>query len=369
MATTGRTSDYDDELLGPPADDDLIDVSVLVSTGPDVWVSTKMRYAVIKGASSSIPENVIAIGNAAGDGIEDSNGAIVDYGGSDLYFTHVDDIADGNGYMIFRGGGGGGNTWLNSPASSSLQFAVGGSVKMVIRDGVGAGVSVGSQTVGDTFAVGLLTTDTGAGARTHIKGLGDTSATDGLTVSSFSGDDNHSFQVRDDGKVFLLNGDGVNEFSTDGTLAGDSDDAVPTEKAVKTYVDAQSGGGWLGSETRIKIAPWDIVSYNDKDGVSIQDDGGVVNDAAAKITTMVTGVFIPTGYTATGFMINASANIAIELFESQINDSTAVSRGSGNANTEVNITNVNSTITNYLSIIIVEAGNDIQGGYVVIQEI
>lgn len=31
----------------------------------------------------------------------------------------------------------------------------------------------------------------------------------------------------------------IDEFSTDGTLAGDSDDAVPTEKAVKTYVDAQ----------------------------------------------------------------------------------------------------------------------------------
>lgn len=29
----------------------------------------------------------------------------------------------------------------------------------------------------------------------------------------------------------------VNEFSTDGTLGGNSDDAVPTEKAVKTYVD------------------------------------------------------------------------------------------------------------------------------------
>ena len=35
----------------------------------------------------------------------------------------------------------------------------------------------------------------------------------------------------------LPNGTNINEFSTDGTLAGDSDDAVPTEKAVKTYVD------------------------------------------------------------------------------------------------------------------------------------
>lgn len=33
----------------------------------------------------------------------------------------------------------------------------------------------------------------------------------------------------------------VNEISTDGTLAGDSDSAIPTEKAVKAYVDANSG--------------------------------------------------------------------------------------------------------------------------------
>lgn len=36
----------------------------------------------------------------------------------------------------------------------------------------------------------------------------------------------------------LASGASVNEFSTDDTLAGNSDDAVPTEKAVKTYVDA-----------------------------------------------------------------------------------------------------------------------------------
>ena len=43
------------------------------------------------------------------------------------------------------------------------------------------------------------------------------------------------------GDVSLRNGTGINEFSIDGTLAGNSDDAVPTEKAVKTYVDAQLG--------------------------------------------------------------------------------------------------------------------------------
>jgi len=35
-------------------------------------------------------------------------------------------------------------------------------------------------------------------------------------------------------------GTNVNEFSVDGTLSGDSDDVVPTEKAVKTYVDNSS---------------------------------------------------------------------------------------------------------------------------------
>lgn len=36
----------------------------------------------------------------------------------------------------------------------------------------------------------------------------------------------------------LFLGTNVNEFSIDGTLSGNSDDAVPTEQAVKTYVDA-----------------------------------------------------------------------------------------------------------------------------------
>jgi hypothetical protein len=38
----------------------------------------------------------------------------------------------------------------------------------------------------------------------------------------------------------LANGVAIDEFSTDGTLAGNSDVAVPTEKAVKTYVDANA---------------------------------------------------------------------------------------------------------------------------------
>lgn len=39
------------------------------------------------------------------------------------------------------------------------------------------------------------------------------------------------------GDVFLRNGTGINEFSTDGLMAGDSDSAVPTERAVKQFVE------------------------------------------------------------------------------------------------------------------------------------
>ncbi|MBM1105393.1 hypothetical protein JQC67_04485 [Aurantibacter crassamenti] len=44
----------------------------------------------------------------------------------------------------------------------------------------------------------------------------------------------------------LLNGAAINEFSTDITLGGNSDNIVPTQKAIKTYVDGklgESGGG------------------------------------------------------------------------------------------------------------------------------
>ena len=37
--------------------------------------------------------------------------------------------------------------------------------------------------------------------------------------------------------ALTLGGNAVNEFSVDGTLSGNSDLAVPTEKAVKSYVD------------------------------------------------------------------------------------------------------------------------------------
>lgn len=44
--------------------------------------------------------------------------------------------------------------------------------------------------------------------------------------------------------LYVPNGTGINEFSIDGTFAGNSDDALPTEKAVKTYSDNISAASW-----------------------------------------------------------------------------------------------------------------------------
>ncbi len=41
----------------------------------------------------------------------------------------------------------------------------------------------------------------------------------------------------------LAEGAAISEFSTDGTLAANSDEIVPTQRAIKTYVDSHAGGG------------------------------------------------------------------------------------------------------------------------------
>jgi hypothetical protein len=62
----------------------------------------------------------------------------------------------------------------------------------------------------------------------------------------------------------------INEFSTDGTLAGNSDTALPTEKAVKTYVDTKAiKGNELKDDpaptlaANLDTAGFEIVNSND----------------------------------------------------------------------------------------------------------
>lgn len=54
----------------------------------------------------------------------------------------------------------------------------------------------------------------------------------------------------------------INEFSTDDTMAGDSDDAVPTEKAVKAFVDNQIGGLGSAAFEDVGVAPNNVVQLD-----------------------------------------------------------------------------------------------------------
>jgi len=60
----------------------------------------------------------------------------------------------------------------------------------------------------------------------------------------------------------------IDEFSTDGTLTGNSDSALPTEKAVKTYVDAAGGGisyEIISGNTTAEAAKGYLIDASDND--------------------------------------------------------------------------------------------------------
>ena len=57
-------------------------------------------------------------------------------------------------------------------------------------------------------------------------------------------------------------GQTVDEISIDGTLADDSDTAIPTEKAVKTYVDAQVSGGGASASSILTADNQDNTAYS-----------------------------------------------------------------------------------------------------------
>ena len=95
----------------------------------------------------------------------------------------------------------------------------------------------------------------------------------------------------------LRTGGAVNEFSTDGTFAGNSDTAVPTEKAIKTYVDAQSGGmnnniiinafriAINGSLTQFNMIDGVVDEYQDESGVDTGSSTNEIYDAGDNFYT------------------------------------------------------------------------------------
>jgi hypothetical protein len=120
----------------------------------------------------------------------------------------------------------------------------------------------------------------------------------------------------------------INEFSTDGTMADNSDVALPTEKAVKTYVDAKA---LLGTAVKDDTAPelaanlntagFEIVDSNDgmiklNGGLRVYDlvevksvtaDSGVLSGETGTIELQ-----IPEDSWIIGYSINNEIAIAVD---------------------------------------------------------
>tara|TARA_R100001591_G_scaffold88353_1_gene94411 strand:- start:9 stop:1622 length:1614 start_codon:yes stop_codon:yes gene_type:complete len=128
----------------------------------------------------------------------------------------------------------------------------------------------------------------------------------------------------------------------------------------------------------IKLIPSDFMANDDggntKFGVGYVETPGAGYGmrTANNATELYAFVSIPEGMKATHVDIFDKNDLAVEVFEAQINATTMTSKGSGNANTTIDITDVNSTATNFLVIEVTttSATNDkVYGGQVTIASI
>jgi hypothetical protein len=88
----------------------------------------------------------------------------------------------------------------------------------------------------------------------------------------------------------------INEFSIDGTLAGNSDGVVPTEKAIKTYVDTEIGSLDLSASGTVSSGVAGRLAYYTATGTVVDDTSSDLTwDSATKKLTatnaQVTGLF------------------------------------------------------------------------------
>jgi len=128
-------------------------------------------------------------------------------------------------------------------------------------------------------------------------------------------------------------------------------------------------------DNKIKLIPSDFMANDDggnqKFGVGYVETAGSGYGmrTANNSTELYAFVSIPQGMTATHVDIFDKNDLAIEVFEAQINATTMVSKGSGNANTTLDITDVASTATNFLVIEVATTsatGDKVYGGTVTI---
>lgn len=131
--------------------------------------------------------------------------------------------------------------------------------------------------------------------------------------------------------------------------------------------------GWHGDADMIKILPGDFLGNEDvASGLVQYDDTGTVGVSVTQANTELNCfVPIPFGKKATHVDIFASSALAITAFEADLTDGGITTKGTGNANTTLDITDVNWAADTYFGVrVVTTATSDIVfGGKVTIADI
>ena len=233
VATTGSYNDLSSKPIIPTDIDDMSDVDT--STNPPSngqvlkWLENKWIPAddITSGGSGL---NADTLDGFDGSYYLDWNNITSKpvYQVTDLDDTSISNIA---GDQILKWNG---LSWINStnePEWDNIQTKPTTIAEFGITDSPEALTDLG---ITDGSANTLLTTD-GSGNFSFVSSL------TGVSITSA-------------GSIGFASGVTINEFSSDTTLAGNSTTAVPTENAVKTYVDNAVGEQAVGLASRTTVA-------------------------------------------------------------------------------------------------------------------
>jgi len=129
--------------------------------------------------------------------------------------------------------------------------------------------------------------------------------------------------------------------------------------------------GWHGDADTIKILPSDFMTNDGSANKPVHYDDTTTTGVRVTATAslLIATVPIPLGKKATAVTIYDINNTAVVVYEANVNTGSITSKGTGNCNSEINITDVTATATNYLVIkVTTTAGGDrIRGGIVDIE--
>lgn len=188
-------------------------------------------------------------------------------------------------------------------ADSDTRLATQRAIKAYVDASAGGGGDVVGPASSTDNALARFDLATGKLIQNSVGILDDTGNLTGLNNLTATG-------LITGGTLTLTTGATVSELSIDGTLAGDSDTAIPTEKAVKTYVDSQVPGAQDFQSVYNASTPFSVTYNGTNNGMILTDNATpigsdlllVQSNAAAKFFGVdVNGISLSTGATINEF--------------------------------------------------------------------